>query len=365
MMLVRRLIVPILAFVAAIATVSAVVVLQRRAERAEAGRVLVAQLQVQVSAAQSTETTQAIMGTPPLQIAKAATARYAAVDRALALHARTDPVPGVAMARHEVRQSQVAAVHVGELSQRYGSSPTKAAPPPAVARAYLANADAQDRLQLALTNVSRAYAREASVTVGQADWGSAVGVVVLLGLFLVFYVRSQQARAFATRQASSDSLTGLGNRRRLFRDLASSQLDGSSSTIVLIDLDGFKQYNDSRGHQAGDELLSAIAVRLNDAVGRGGSAYRLGGDEFLLRLAGGVDDDVAQIIDAVAGQFSLSVGLSYGAAELGPREPLDHAMRNADEMMYRDKIRKRIASKATSRDVEGFVYSRVSSLGAG
>jgi len=181
--------------------------------------------------------------------------------------------------------------------------------------------------------------------VGQADWGSAVGVAILLGMFLVFYVRSQHAWALAARQANSDSLTGLGNRRRLFRHLAASQLEGSSSTIVLIDLDGFKQYNDSLGHLAGDELLRDVAVSLNDATGRSGSAYRLGGDEFLLRLAGRVDDRVvAQIIDAVRDHVGLVVDLSYGIAQLGPGEPLDDAMRHADERMYQDKLRKRLAS---------------------
>jgi diguanylate cyclase (GGDEF)-like protein len=339
---VRRLLVPVLALVAAIGTVSLVVVLQRRAQRTEAARVSVAQLQVQVSAIQSSEISQAVAGTSPLQIASAATARYAAVDRELAAWARSDSVPQVAAARRALQQIRVAAIRVGEVSQRSGSRPSETVPPPAVAKAYAQNADT--KLQRALADASHAYAREASVTVEQADWGSAVGVAVLLGLFLVFYIRSQQARAFASRQASSDSLTGLGNRRRLFRHLAASQLEGSSSTLVLIDLDGFKQYNDSLGHQAGDELLSAVGVSLKDALGDGGTAYRLGGDEFLLRLAGRVSDsDVAQIIDVVRGHVSL-VGLSYGTAQLGQREPLDGAMRQADKMMYEDKIRKRLAS---------------------
>jgi diguanylate cyclase (GGDEF)-like protein len=344
-MSVRRLLVPMLALVAAIGTVSLVVVLQRRAQRTEAARVSVAQLQVQVSAIQSTEISQAITGTSPLRIASAATARYAAVDRTLASRAQTDPIPEMAAARRALRQTRVAAIRVGQVSQRFQTRPNGTVPPPVLGRAYAANADANDELQRALGDVSHAYARKASATVGQADWGSAVGVAVLLGLFLVFYVRSQQARVFATRQANSDSLTGLGNRRRLYRDLAASQLEGSSSTIVLIDLDGFKQYNDSRGHQAGDELLSTIGASLKDAIGGRGSAYRLGGDEFLLRLAGRVDDgDVAQIVNTVRGRVSLSVGVSYGIAQLGPREPLDHAMRHADKMMYENKIRKRIAS---------------------
>ena len=341
----RRLLVPLLALVAAIGTVSLVVVLQRRAQKTEAARVSVAQLQVRVSAIQSTEIRQAVAGTSPLQIASAATARYAAVDRALASRAQTDPIPEMAAARRALQQTRVAAIRVGEASQRYGSRPSETVPPPAVAQAYAVNSDANDTLQRALANASYAYARKASVTVRQADWGSAVGVAVLLGLFLVFYVRAQQARVSATRQANSDALTGLGNRRRLYRDLAASQLDGSSSTLVLIDLDGFKEYNDNLGHQAGDELLRTIGVSLTEAVKGAGSAYRLGGDEFLLRLAGRIDDGhVAQIIDAVRGHVGLSVGLSYGIGQLGPREPLDHAMRHADKTMYENKIRKRLAS---------------------
>lgn len=340
-----------LALVAAIGTVSLVVVLQRRAQRTETARVSVAQLQVEVSAIQSTEIRQAVAGTSPVQVASAATARYAAVSRALALRARTDPLPEMAAARRELRQTEVAAIRVGEVSQRYGSRPSETVPPPAVTKAYAANADANDKLQRSLADASHAYAREASVTVEQADWGSAVGVAVLLGLFLVFYIRAQQARVSATRQANSDSLTGLGNRRRLYRDLAASQLEGLSSTIVLIDLDGFKQYNDSLGHQAGDELLSTIGVNLKDAIRGKGSAYRLGGDEFLLRLADRVGDrDVAQMIDTVQEHVSLSVGVSYGSAQLGPREPLDQAMRRADKTMYENKTRKRLASDIGIRD---------------
>jgi diguanylate cyclase (GGDEF)-like protein len=341
----RRLLVPMVALVAAIGTVSLVVVLQRRAQRTEAARVSVAQLQVQVSAIQAAEIRQAVAGASPLQIASAATARYATVDRGLSSRARTNSVPEIAAARRALRQTQVAAIRVGEVSQRYRSRPSETVPPSAVAKAYAANADANAELQHALGAASRAYARKASATVGQADWGSAVGVAVLLGLFLVFYVRSQQARVSATRQANSDSLTGLGNRRRFYRNLAASQLDGALSTIVLIDLDGFKQYNDSLGHQAGDELLSTIGTSLKDAVNDAGSAYRLGGDEFLLRLAGTVDDgDVAQIIDSVREHVNLGVGVSYGVAQLGPRDPLDHAMRLADKAMYENKIRKRLTS---------------------
>jgi diguanylate cyclase (GGDEF)-like protein len=339
-MIIRRMLVPVIAVVAAIATVSLVVVLQRRAQAAEGARASVAQLQVHVATTQSTEVRQAITGTAPLQITRTANAGYAGISHALAALARTDPVAGLAAALDEVRQSQRVDARAGEMSQRYRASPDERVLPRIVVTSYVATADAHDGLRRALAHVSRGYEREASATVTRADWGSAVGVAVLLTMFLMFYVRSQQARVLAASQASSDYLTGLGNRRRLFRDLAASQLEGSPSTLVLIDLDGFKRYNDSLGHVAGDDLLRLIGVTLKDALGPEGSAYRLGGDEFLLRLSGRVDSGaVAEIIDAVRGEVRRSVGLSYGIAVIGPGEVLDDAMRRADEMMYRDKTR--------------------------
>ncbi len=122
---------------------------------------------MQASAIQSTEISQAITGTSPLQIASGATARYAAVDRALASRARTDPVPEMAAARRALRRTRVAAIRVGQVSQRFQTRPNGTVPPPAVAKSYAANADANDELQRALRDASHAYARKASATVGR------------------------------------------------------------------------------------------------------------------------------------------------------------------------------------------------------
>ena len=93
-------------------------------------------------------------------------------------------------------------------------------------------------------------------------------------------------------QAMTDPLTGLGNRRSLTTDLraALEEADGTRpSLLLLFDLDGFKAYNDTFGHLAGDELLARLGERLRRAVDGVGCAYRLGGDEFCahLDLAGG------------------------------------------------------------------------------
>jgi diguanylate cyclase (GGDEF)-like protein/PAS domain S-box-containing protein len=93
-----------------------------------------------------------------------------------------------------------------------------------------------------------------------------------------------------TRQAFHDSLTGLAN-RALFRDrvdqaLARSERSRSSLSLLLVDLDGFKQVNDALGHDAGDRLLREVAYRFGDVKRAGDTLARLGGDEFALLLEG-------------------------------------------------------------------------------
>jgi diguanylate cyclase (GGDEF)-like protein len=148
-------------------------------------------------------------------------------------------------------------------------------------------------------------------------------------------------------QANTDALTGLGNRRRLTADLrtAFDKDTTGSSLLLLFDLDGFKAYNDTFGHLAGDELLARLGERLRRAVKGVGRAYRLGGDEFCahLDLAGA---DPAELISSVAAALSESgpeftIRASLGVVVL-PQEAQDtsHALRLADERMYANKRRR-------------------------
>ena len=93
-----------------------------------------------------------------------------------------------------------------------------------------------------------------------------------------------------TRQAFHDGLTGLAN-RALFRDrldhaLAQGRARATSLAVLLVDLDGFKQVNDSLGHDAGDQLLQQIAERFSAVSRPSDTLARLGGDEFALLLEG-------------------------------------------------------------------------------
>jgi diguanylate cyclase (GGDEF)-like protein len=144
------------------------------------------------------------------------------------------------------------------------------------------------------------------------------------------------------RQASTDSLTRLGNRRKLAADVEqrlSSATRSRPLTLVLFDLDGFKHYNDTFGHPAGDAALERLSRRLEAAAAPHGSAYRLGGDEFCALLAvppGELDAGV----DALAAALSehgegFALAASHGSVTM-PEEAvtLTDAMGVADRRMY-------------------------------
>jgi diguanylate cyclase (GGDEF)-like protein len=160
-------------------------------------------------------------------------------------------------------------------------------------------------------------------------------------------------------QAVTDALTGLGNRRRLAVDLAASlepTVDRAPALLLLFDLDGFKAYNDTFGHLAGDQLLTRLGEKLADAVAPQGTAYRLGGDEFcaLLKVDGeNLDDLIARAAAALTEtgkQFAIRA--SFGAV-LMPHEAdsPDHALQLADERMYAHKRGRAAGPRDQARDV--------------
>ncbi len=168
----------------------------------------------------------------------------------------------------------------------------------------------------------------------------------------------------ATRaEALTDGLTGLPNRRRLMRDLEralATDDDGPdrprAATFALFDLDGFKGYNDTFGHAAGDVLLDRLARRLAAAVAERGRAYRLGGDEFCVLLGGHValDDPLMEACGAVLAEQGegFRVGASCGAVAL-PEEAGTPtlALQLADQRMYAAKRGSRASGGAQAHDV--------------
>ncbi len=149
-------------------------------------------------------------------------------------------------------------------------------------------------------------------------------------------------------QAEHDNLTGLLNRSVLHRDFAHWQITGSQSALLLLDLNRFKEVNDTLGHHVGDQLLLLVGARLQAHLAPfDGGLYRLGGDEFAI-FACGINDATALTIanDLLAAlnqpftldNVNLEIGGSIGIA-LYPEHGHDsHALlRSADVAMYKSK----------------------------
>ena len=185
--------------------------------------------------------------------------------------------------------------------------------------------------------------------------------LVTTGLRLLITARENARMLGASRrEAVTDALTGLGNRRALSQALDQA-LDtagaGESFALLLADLDGFKRYNDTFGHPAGDALLTRLGERLAAAaVDRRGTAYRLGGDEFCVLLAGS-PEDTFEAAEALRGALTehgegFEVGCSVGLVLL-PEEATEpgEALRIADQRLYAAKNGGRATAERQSKDV--------------
>ena len=165
------------------------------------------------------------------------------------------------------------------------------------------------------------------------------------------------------RQAITDDLTGLVNRRR-FIDALQSEIErarrfGSHLTVVLADLDDFKRVNDEFGHHAGDDVLRSFADLVRSHVRDVDVPGRIGGEEFAILLpeTGRVDavsvaermrHSLSVVPIPVAENRTVSVTSSFGVAELGPGQSGDDLMREADAALYRAKAegKNRVATSA-------------------
>ena len=186
-----------------------------------------------------------------------------------------------------------------------------------------------------------------------------IGVVVVLfavcATVLVGYQRRAERQAEnRLHEATHDSLTGLGNRAKLHAELSAAVRHGEDLdepfSLLLIDLDRFKEVNDTLGHHAGDELLIEVAQRLTDGCRAGDVVVRLGGDEFALILPTAPDHPEAmvaghRILEALRrpialGGLLVDIDASIGVASY-PRDGHDPAelLQHADVAMYAAKRR--------------------------
>ncbi|MFY9328165.1 MAG: EAL domain-containing protein, partial [Georgfuchsia sp.] len=158
-------------------------------------------------------------------------------------------------------------------------------------------------------------------------------------------VRAEESNRFL---AEHDSLTGLANRATLLKRLpdylSMAKESGASMSVLFIDLDGFKEINDSLGHEAGDKLLIEITRRLKATVSVSDLVSRHGGDEFVLLISNTTEDTTAELSEKllaatmtplVIGGRQISISASIGVA-LYPSDAADavHLLKCADIAMY-------------------------------
>jgi diguanylate cyclase (GGDEF)-like protein len=158
-------------------------------------------------------------------------------------------------------------------------------------------------------------------------------------------------------QVRTDTLTGLGSQARMRMDLELREHSpGAPLTVILLDLNGFKRYNDSFGHPAGDKMLAMLGKRLKGAVEAPATGYRLGGDEFLVLVDGGIVElgperrvDIAvaaaEALTSRGKGFELSAAWGIASVPEEADSPAE-AMQLADVRMYAQKESRRLAWSA-------------------
>ena len=193
------------------------------------------------------------------------------------------------------------------------------------------------------------YGNVAQINLVALALASATVVAALLRLALSF--REIRALAESRRQATTDDLTGLPNRRyfyeRIHEELATAEAGGAPLTLLVADLDGFKELNDTLGHQAGDVLLQQIGPRILDGLRAKDTLARLGGDEFGVLLPGYDSDAAVATVERIRAildkpftihGLNLHVEASIGVAAFPQHaDGVDSLVRRADVAMYQAK----------------------------
>jgi diguanylate cyclase (GGDEF)-like protein len=222
-----------------------------------------------------------------------------------------------------------------------------------------------------LNAASRTYAARAAGAQAKVTDGSIAAIMVLLAAFAFFFLRSAAAHTTAERlarenerllaasreEALTDALTGLPNRRALVNDLAQLFDPGREAAphlLGLFDLDGFKQFNDTFGHPAGDALLTRLGRRLSDAVADQAKAYRMGGDEFCVLVPFASGEDALAVADLAAKGLSeasdgVVIECSYGTASIpAEAQTMEQALRLVDHRLYDRKTGRSSASRQST-----------------
>ena len=136
-----------------------------------------------------------------------------------------------------------------------------------------------------------------------------------------------------------DSLTGLLNRQACYADMETSA--DNITALISIDMNGLKRINDSRGHAAGDDALTTLAVCFMRAAKSRQSVYRIGGDEFLIICQRNPESEVLQLIDRIkknVAETEYTCAIGYSCSENSSKS-ISEMLKESDEMMYAEKAK--------------------------
>lgn len=180
---------------------------------------------------------------------------------------------------------------------------------------------------------------------GLANVFIAIGLLLQATTLSVRYALTMQLHLF--HSANRDSLTNLYTRRRVTQAARHLPAHGAVS-LVLLDIDHFKQINDRHGHDLGDRVLQQVAGVLGDTVGEGDMAARWGGEEFVLLLfntplakAAQAAELIRERLKQINGERNLSVTATFAVAEFGEHEALSRVFQRADQALYQGKLQGR------------------------
>jgi len=165
---------------------------------------------------------------------------------------------------------------------------------------------------------------------------------------LLFPMRNALLYRAATQSAMRDPLTGTGNRiamdQTLQREIDMARRHMQPLSLLMLDIDHFKQINDNYGHSAGDDVLKAVATSIKDQLRNVDMVFRFGGEEFLILLSNTNREAAAMIGErlrhaAQAGEYSadgtlIGLTVSLGCSTLLPGESADSLLRRADSALY-------------------------------
>jgi len=154
-----------------------------------------------------------------------------------------------------------------------------------------------------------------------------------------------RSMAASEMKAATDALTGLANRRTLDLRLAALIEDRAPFSLVLIDIDHFKQVNDAHGHETGDRALKTLATTMQQCIRRDALVCRFGGEEFVLLLPTATIERAAGIIEQVRTELPRATAragvpcftISAGVIDNGRASDAEGLLRAADELLYRAK----------------------------